>query len=85
MAGRVLTGSRSRLGGEYVEMTLFLNGNQKYIPTEVPALSDEQAKNALPRRLTNPTAKVVALSSGEEEVAKDIDVDEYAADGASSA
>ena len=26
-AGRLITGSRSRLAGEYVEMTLFLNGN----------------------------------------------------------
>ncbi|CAN0335975.1 unnamed protein product, partial [Ectocarpus sp. 4 AP-2014] len=47
-AGRLLTPSRSRLAGECVEMTLFLNGNQKDIPIEVPALSEEQAKKALP-------------------------------------
>ena len=29
--GRLITGSRSRLAGEYVEMTLFLNGNKEYI------------------------------------------------------
>ena len=37
-AGRLITGSRSRLAGEYVEMTLFLNGNKEYIPVEVPSL-----------------------------------------------
>ena len=31
-AGRLITGSRSRLGGEYVEMTLFLNGNRELHP-----------------------------------------------------
>lgn len=85
MAGRVITGSRSRLGGEYTEMTLFLNGNQDYIPVEVPVLSDEQAKQALPRRLTNPRAEVVSLSSGVEDVVADIDddadgIDEYEAE-----
>ncbi|CAN0357265.1 unnamed protein product, partial [Hapterophycus canaliculatus] len=31
-AGRLITGPRSRLGGAYTEMVLFLNGNQEYIP-----------------------------------------------------
>ncbi|CAN0424688.1 unnamed protein product, partial [Ascophyllum nodosum] len=50
-AGRLITGSRSRLAGEYVEMTLFLNGNKEYIPVEVPSLSESQMKEAVPRRL----------------------------------
>ena len=53
-AGRLIIGSRRRLAGEFVEMTLFLNGNQEYIPVEVPALSTQQAQEAWPRRLTNP-------------------------------
>ena len=76
-AGRLITGSCSRLGGGYVEMTLFLNGNLEYIPVEVPALSPQQAKEAMPRRFTNPKAEVAGLSSGAEEVAK-AGVDEYA-------
>ena len=59
-------------------MTLFLNGNQEYIPVKVPALSPQQAKKAMPRRHTNPKAEVAGLSSGAEEVAK-AGVDEYAA------
>ncbi|CAN0477413.1 unnamed protein product, partial [Ascophyllum nodosum] len=46
--GRLITGSRSRLAGEYVEMTLFLNGNKEYIPVEVPSLSESQIKEAVP-------------------------------------
>lgn len=74
-AGRLITGSRSSLSAAYAEMVLFLNGNQDYIPIEVPALSTEQALQAVPRRLSNPTAEVVALSVGE---GKDDDTcDEY--------
>ena len=39
--------------------------------------SPQQAKEAMPRRLTNPKAEVAGLSSGAEEVAK-AGVDEYA-------
>ena len=39
--------------------------------------SPQQAKEAMPRRLTNPKAEVAALFSGAEEVAK-AGVDEYA-------
>ena len=67
-AGRLITGSRSRLAGEYVEMTLFLNGNKEYIPVEVPSLSESQMKEAVPRRLTNPRAEVAAVSTGVEGV-----------------
>ena len=56
-------------------MTLFLNGNQEYIPVEVPALPTQQAQEALPHRLTNPRAEVVALSTGIEDVIPD-DVDD---------
>ena len=45
-AGRLITESRSRLAGEYVEMTLFVNGNKEYIPVEVPSLSESQMKEA---------------------------------------
>ena len=41
------------------------NGNQDYIRIEVPALSSEQALQAVPPRLSNPTAEVEALSAGE--------------------
>ena len=63
-------------------MTLFLNGNQEYIPVEVPALSTQQAQEALPRRLTNPRAEMGALSTGMEDVDvvddANISDDEYA-------
>ena len=60
-------------------MTLFLNGNQKYILVQVPALSTQQAQKALLRRLTNLRAEVVALSTGMEDVVPDVvDDDEYA-------
>ena len=69
---RDFTGPRSRLAGEYAEMTLFLNGNQEYIPVKVPALSTQQAQEASPHRLTNPRAEVVALSTGIENVVPDV-------------
>ncbi|CAN0433432.1 unnamed protein product, partial [Ectocarpus sp. 12 AP-2014] len=53
-AGRLITGARSRLSAAYVEMVLFLNGNQQYIPMEVPKLSKTQGQEAVPRRLSNP-------------------------------
>ena len=80
-AGRLITGSRSSLSAAYAEMVLFLNGNQDHIPIEVPALSAEQALQAVPRRLSNPTAEVVALSAGGE---KDDDAcDEYEGESSS--
>ena len=85
-ARHLITGSRSQLAGGYVEMTLFLKGNQEYIPVEVPALSTQQAQEALPRRLTNPRAEVVALSTGMEDIVPNvvddanIGDDEYAQD-----
>ena len=84
-AGRLITGSRSRLAGKYVEMTLFLNGNKEYIPVEVPSLSESQMKEAVPRRLTNPRAEVAAPSTGVEDVVPvvvfDANInDEYAAE-----
>ena len=87
-AGRLITGSRSLLAGEYVEMTLFLNGNTGYIPVEVPSLSESQMKEAVPRRLTNPRAEVAALSTGVEDVVPvvvfDANIDdEYAAEATS--
>ena len=87
-AGRLITGSRSRLAGDYVEMTLFLNGNKEYIPVEVPSLSESQMKEAVPRRLTNPRAEVAALSTGVEDVVPvvvfDANInDEYAAEATS--
>ena len=72
-ARRLITGSRSSLSAAYAEMVLFLNGNQDYFPIEVPALSSEQALQEVPRRLSNPTAEVEALSAGE---AKDNDCDD---------
>ena len=38
----------------------------------MPALSTQQAQEALPRRLTNPRAEVVALSTGMEDVVLDV-------------
>ena len=81
-------GSRSRLADEYVEMTLFLNGNKECIPVEVPSLSESQIKEAMPRRLTNPGAEVAALSTGVEDVVPvvvgDANInDEYAAEAIS--
>ena len=38
-AGRLITGSRSSLSVAYAEMDVFLNGNIKHIPIDVPAFS----------------------------------------------
>ena len=80
-AWRLITGSRSLLAGEYVEMALFLNSNQEYIPVEVSVLSTQQAQKALPRRLTNPRAKVMALSTGMEDVVPSVVHDANIDDG----
>ncbi|CAM9998085.1 unnamed protein product, partial [Sphacelaria rigidula] len=47
-AGRRITGSRGRLDLAYAEMVLFFRGNHAYIRVEVPALSTEQALQAVP-------------------------------------
>ena len=87
-AGHLITASRSSLSAAYAEMDMFLNGNIEHIPTEVPALSTEQALQAVPRRLSNPKAEVAALSAGEaghaDEAGVDAHYDEYAG-GAGSA
>ncbi|CAN0133135.1 unnamed protein product [Ectocarpus fasciculatus] len=75
-AGRLITEARSRLSAAYVEMVLFLNGNQQYIPLEVPKLSKAQASEAVPARLSNPNKETESLSVGE--VAPDTDGDEFA-------
>ena len=59
-------------------MVLFLNGNQEYIPMEVPVLSKDQESKAVPERLSNPTDKTEQLSAGE--VAVDSSVDEFEAE-----
>ena len=58
-AERLITGSRSRLDGAIV---LFLNGNQEHISQEVPALSTEQALQALPKRLFDPRPSTIRSS-----------------------
>jgi len=55
---------------------------------EVPSLSECQMKEAVPRRLTNPRAEVVDLSTGVEDVVPvvvfDANIyDEYAAEATS--
>ena len=87
-AGRLLPGSGSGSGSGggrpdaayYAEMVLFLNGNQDSIPAEVPALSIDQARDAIPVRLTNPSKRVADLSAGEEDGWDQHAVDEYAAE-----
>lgn len=76
--GRLVTGSGSDGGsiGPYPEMVLFLNGNLNSIPAEVPALSIDQGKEAIPARLTNPTKRVADLSAGKGGQ-DDATVDEY--------
>ena len=58
------------------------------IPMEVPSLSECQMQEAVPRRLTNPRAEVVDLSTGVEDVVPvvvfDANIyDEYAAEATS--
>ena len=74
--GRLLTGARSRPDAAYTEMVLFLNGNQEHIPQEVPALSTQQAVQAVPKRLSDPRSETECLSSTDKE--KDNNLDEYA-------
>ena len=61
--GRLITAARSRLDAAYAEMVLFLNGNQKYIPQEVLALSAEQALQAVHKRLSDPRPEIQGLPS----------------------
>ena len=81
-------GSRSSLSAAYAEMVMFLNDNIDHIPIEVPALSTEQALQAVPRRLSNPKAEVAALSAGEAgfagEAGVDAACDEHAGEAESS-
>ncbi|CAN0032778.1 unnamed protein product, partial [Sphacelaria rigidula] len=72
-AGRLITGSRSRLDSAYAEMVLFLHGNHEYIPVKVPALSTEQALQAVPRRLSDPRPEIEGLSSANAERDDDFD------------
>ena len=75
-AGRLITGSRSRLDTAYAEMVLFNDGNHEYIPQEVLALSTEQALQAVLKRLSDPKPETDGLSSAG--VEQDNDFDEYA-------
>ena len=87
-AGRPITSSRSNLSAAYAEMVMFLIGNIEHMPIEVPALSTEQALQAVPRRLSNPKAEVSALAAGEAgsagEAGVDTTCDEYAGEAGSA-
>ena len=67
---------------------MVLNGNIEHIRIEVPALSTEQALQAVPRRLSNPKAEEAALSAGEagsaDEAGVDTAYDEYAGEAGSA-
>ena len=84
-AGRLIKGSRSSLSAACAEMVVFINGNIEHMPTEVPALSTEQA--TLPS-LQPEKAEVAALSAGEAEYAGEAGVDaaydEYAREAGSA-
>ena len=54
---------------------MFLNGNIELIPIEVPALSTEQALQAVPRRSSNPETEVATLSAAEAGSAGEAGVD----------
>lgn len=45
---------RDDLSPAYREMALYLRGQLKSIPRDIPQLSDEAAANAIPDRLTDP-------------------------------
>lgn len=62
--GRLADVSRSREDAAYAEMVLFLHGNQEDIPEKVPALTPEQARSAIPKRLSNHSEEVFQLSRG---------------------
>ena len=87
-AGRLITGSRSSLSAAYAEMVMILNGNVEHIPIEVPALSTEQALQAVHRRLCNPNAEVAAFSAAEAgsavEAGVDAHYDEYTREAGSA-
>ena len=74
--GRLITESRSRLDAAYAEMVLFLNGNQEYIPREVPAPSTAPALQAVPKRLSHPRPDIEGFSLAN--VEQDSDFDENA-------
>ncbi|CAM9848415.1 unnamed protein product, partial [Sphacelaria rigidula] len=62
-AGRLITASRSRIDSKYVQMTLSLNGSRDVIPKEIPVLTDCQARDAIPRRLSHLREDVELLSN----------------------
>ena len=67
---------------------MFLKGNIEHTPIKVPALSTEQALQAVPRRLSNPKAEVAALSAGEagsaDEAGVEAPYNEYAGEARSA-
>ena len=87
-AGRLITGSGSGPSAAYAEMVMFLNGNIEHFPIEVPALSPEQALQAVLRRLSNSKAGVAAVSADEAgpagEAGVDAAYDEYAGEAGSA-
>ena len=84
-AGLLITGSRSNPSAAYAEMGMLLNGSIERMPIEVPALSNEQALQAVPRRLSNPKAEVTALAAGSAgSAAVDAAYDGYAGEAGST-
>ena len=69
-------------------MAMLLNGNQDHSPMKVPALSPDQALQAVPRKLSSPKAEVAVLSAGEAgsvgEAGVDAAFNEYAGEAGSA-
>lgn len=54
MAGQLVCREGCALDTAYAEMLLFLHGNFKYIPDDIPRLTAKQVQAAIPYRLTDP-------------------------------
>lgn len=53
-AGRMMTSIRNSTDSAWVEIILFLNGNQGNIPANIPHLTDAEVEAAIPGRLKTP-------------------------------
>ena len=64
---------RGSLDPAFLEMCLFLRAQYDYIRSDIPTLSDEQAKAAIPNRLRDQAMldEVNVLTFGAEEVSED--------------
>ncbi|CAN0174699.1 unnamed protein product [Scytosiphon promiscuus] len=58
-AGKLVNRQRSSLSPAYVEMLMYLRGALDAVPEDVPSLTEEAAKAAIPTRLVDPRKRAM--------------------------